>query len=138
MKINWINHIIEFVVVIIAILVAFELDSISTENAEKRIVEKHLIQINEETDFNKSNVKSAIEYGEINLKKSDSLLSLLTQTNRSELKKINRLSLELLNLGTVYTRKTAYNSLIESGDIQLIEDFELIIELSNYMSITSG
>ncbi len=83
MKINWINHLIEFIVVIIGILVAFELDSISTENAEKRILEMHLIQINEETDFNKSNVKSAIDYGEINLKNSDSLLSLLTQNKRS-------------------------------------------------------
>ncbi len=57
------------------------------------------------------------------------------------MKKINRLSLELLNLGTVYTRKTAYNSLIESGDIQLIEDFELknrIIKLYEYYKWVDG
>jgi signal peptidase I len=129
------------VVVIIGILAAFELESISNENAEKRTVEMHFQQIIDETNFNKSNVKYAIKTGELNLKKCDSLLALLSEGKSSNLKTINRLSLELLELGVVYTRKNAYNSLIESGDIKLIQDFQLkneIIKLYEYYKWVDG
>lgn len=132
-KIDWLNHSLEFFVVIIGILIAFQLNECSTKKAENKTIATHLAEIKEETEFNKVNFTYAIANAETSLKKIDSLIQLIN--TRQDLEKINNLSLDLLNLSGVYMRRNAYASLVASGDIRLIKDFEVkkrIINLYEY------
>ncbi|WOD42407.1 hypothetical protein [Hwangdonia lutea] len=131
--INWLNHGLEFLVVIIGILIAFQLNQCSTENEQNKTVDIHLKQIIDEAKFNKASLKSALTHGELNIAKFDTIFSLLNDDKGYE--KINRLSIELLNLGGVYFRKNSFQTLTESGDIRFIKEFNVkkrIVNLYEY------
>ena len=132
-SIDWWNQGLGFVVAIIGILIAFQLDKCSSENGQRKTINVHLRQIKEEAEFNKQSLESCLKHGESNMAKLDTLLSLSMEGNDFE--RMNRLSLELLNLSRVYFRKNAYQNLIESGDIKLIKQFDTkqkIINLYEY------
>ncbi len=132
-QINWINHGIEFIVVIVGILIAFQLNKCSSENQQEKTISNHLEQILEEASFNKQSLEASIEMGERNMSKLDSIFFLLNREENYD--KINKLSIELLNIGGTYFRKNAYQNLTESGDIRFIKAFDVkqdIISLYEY------
>lgn len=132
-RIDWLNHGLEFFVVIIGILLAFQLNKCSSENQKNKTITTHLEQIVQEAKINKASLESALEVGQLNMVKMDTILALL---NRGEdYDRVNRLSFELLNLGGTYFRKNAYQNLVESGDIRFIKDFttkQQVINLYEY------
>ena len=132
-NIDWLNHFMEFIVVIIGILIAFQLNQCSIERERQRLVDTHLEQIVKETQVNKEFFNQAIQSTETNLSKLDTLFRLIEQ--RDNIPKINLLALELLNLGGIYIRKNAYLSLTEAGDFKYIQSFDrkqAIINLYEY------
>lgn len=62
--IDWLNHALEFIVVVIGILLAFQLNKCSDENKNKKIIKNHLYQIYEETKINKNYLAQSIEENE--------------------------------------------------------------------------
>jgi len=133
MQIDWLNHGLEFIVVIVGILIAFQLNTCSSENRQRKTVETHLEQIRKETELNKKFLESSVKYAEANTLKLDTIFLLLDA--KKDLEKVNSLSLDLLNLGGSYIRKNAYKNLIESGDIRFIDEFKVkqrIINLYEY------
>ena len=131
--IDWLNHGLEFIVVIIGILIAFQLNKCSSENQQEKTINIHLEQIREEAEFNKKSLESALALGESNTAKMDTVFALLNRSDNYS--RINQLSIELLNLGGTYFRKNAFQNLVESGDIRFIKDFETkqrIINLYEY------
>lgn len=132
-KIDWLNHFLEFSVVIIGILLAFQLNKCSSDKTQRQLIETHLTQIKEETKINKHSILSSIKYDEENLIKLDSVINLIQKKENFDI--VNNLSLELLNLGGVYIRKNAYLNLTETGDIKFISDFsqkERVISLYEF------
>jgi len=67
-KIDWLNHGLEFTVVIIGILLAFQLNTCSERRKDNKIVKTHLDQLIEETSLNKYYMKNGIKYSEIELR----------------------------------------------------------------------
>lgn len=128
-NINWLNHFIEFIVVIIGILIAFQLSTCSEERKQAVLIQEHLVNLEAETAFNLNNLQAALEHAEATSTKLDTLLRLIPQ--EEAVATVNRLSLEILNLGGVYLKKNAYRSLTESGDIRFIHDFKLKNEIVN-------
>ncbi|WP_452222796.1 hypothetical protein [Lacinutrix chionoecetis] len=138
-KIDWLNHSLEFIVVIVGILIAFQLNKCSSEKEQRKTIETHSIEINKETYSNKKSFENAIKYDELHLMKMDTLLGLIDKKNDFE--KVNNLSIELLNLGGVYIRKNAYQNLVETGDIRFMKNFEekqKIINLYEYYKWVEG
>jgi hypothetical protein len=138
-KINWKNHVIEFVVVVLGILMAFQLNQCSSDKKQAKIIDAHLEYLQEESKFNLRNLGYSIQEAEKSLVKIDSLIGLIY--NQSDIQKINALSFQLMNPGYLYIRKNAYNSLINSGDIRFIKSFELkkdIVNMYEYYGWTSS
>lgn len=134
-RIDWLNHLLEFSVVLIGILIAFQLNKCGDESRQQALVETHLKNIMEETEYNRGNFKYSIYQAETSLKNVDSVLTLIK--NRGNPSDINRISLKLLDYGGIYIRKTAYTSLMESGDMRLFKDLEQrtsVINLYEYYS----
>ncbi len=132
-KIDWLNHGLEFIVVIIGILIAFQLNKCSTENQQAKTINMHLSQIKEETEFNKYYFKKGIKHTQSNLATLDTIFMLIAE--KRETPKIDQFSIRLLSMSGVYIRKNAYLNFIESGDIRFMKDFEQkqkIINLYEY------
>lgn len=138
-KIDWLNHFLEFIVVVIGILLAFQLNTCSEDKKESALVEEHIQNIIEETEFNKRTIVTSLSLSEDLLKDIDSILMELRSTQ--DITKINQLSFKALSINPLYLKKTAYNSLKESGDIRFIDDFNLkndIITIYEYYEWADG
>ncbi|MDC7996562.1 DUF6090 family protein [Gilvibacter sediminis] len=136
-KIDWLNHGLEFVVVIVGILLAFQLDSCREDRKNEVLLRQHLSNIIEETEFNLRMVDSALIKGQEAEKNLNQLLQLIAREQQFET--INALSMQQLAFVNVYIKRNAYQSLIQSGDVRLIDDFELkndIINLYEYYNWT--
>lgn len=59
-KIDWVNHTFEFAVVLIGILLAFQLNTCSSENKQNTTINIHLSEIKEETESNQKNLEAII------------------------------------------------------------------------------
>ncbi|PQJ79911.1 hypothetical protein [Polaribacter porphyrae] len=133
------TYLIEISVVVFGILMAFQLNECSSDNKQQKLIQSHLDYLKEETQINQINLKYALISAEKNLKKIDTIFTLLD--GKTDLKNINRLSFEILNAGYLYVRKNAYNSLINSGDIRFIGSFDRkkdIINMYEYYSWTQS
>lgn len=135
-NIDWLNHALEFFVVIIGILIAFQLNTCRDNNKEQKLIDKHISNVLEETTFNEKMFVSSIE----SLEKLGSDIQQLQDLQASEdasAKDLNSYAFKALNLPYLYLQKNAYNSLKGSNDIRFIKDFEQqsdIIELyENYI-----
>ncbi|WP_203294731.1 hypothetical protein [Luteirhabdus pelagi] len=134
-KIDWLNHFLEFIVVIIGILLAFQLNTCSEEKEQAKLIDRHITNITEETRFNKTNLEKTIAESKQLKQTVDSIMTLLDSDG--PLWNINMLSLQALRLNYAYYKQNAYNSLKQSGDIRFIDDLNLrddIITLYEYFN----
>ena len=122
-KIDWLNHSLEFFVVLIGILIAFQLNKCSNNRSQTELIENHLSQIKIECQENKERIRLSINQIEEQLNNCDSLLALIKGAkNPSE---IRNQSTKLLDLRNVDLTKNAYKVLVESGDIRYLDDYEI-------------
>ncbi|MCH2490264.1 MAG: DUF6090 family protein [Flavobacteriales bacterium] len=138
-KIDWLNHFLEFIVVIIGILIAFQLNTCSEERKEQKAVALHIQNILDESEFNRKNLEATIHYSDTLLVAMDSLLSEVN--GDKDPTTMNRLSLQILSINPLYLKKNAYNSLVTSGDVRFINDFDLkndIIQLYEFYRWAEG
>ena len=138
-RIDWLNHFLEFIVVVIGILLAFQLNTCSANRSQDKVIQTHMKQIVAETEFNETNISLAIEQSELNLKKLDTAFTLFT--TKSNYPKLTQICLDLLNLGGFYIKKNAYTSLVESGDIRFMRDLKTkdnVIQLYEYYKWTES
>jgi hypothetical protein len=133
-KIDWLNHFLEFIVVVIGILLAFQLNTCRGEKQENKLVEGHVENLIEETLFNKSQIKTSLEASENLLEKLDTLIKMTGDQDFNTFT-AHVISMELMSLDYMYLKRNAYNSLVETGDIRFMEDAQLqkeIVSLYEY------
>lgn len=138
-KIDWLNHFLEFIVVVIGILLAFQLNTCSERKKEDAIVESHISKIIEETRFNKGRVKGVQKNSETMLTMLDTLFIAINDEER--LKKEHFLTFKLMSLDYLYIKKNAYNTLVTTGDIRHIDNLDLqndVVSLYEYYNWAEG
>lgn len=132
-KIDWLNHSLEFLVVVIGILLAFQLENCSNSRQQQATLENHFQEIRQETEENLYQLELAQDYCRSHMETIDSLLYLVQAGG--PVTAINSLCFKILDIRGAYLKQNAYSSLVESGDIRFIEDFEIkkaIIDLYEY------
>ncbi len=138
-KIDWLNHFLEFIVVIIGILIAFQLNTCAVEKKQSKLIESHFTNILEETEFNRRNITSSISATNRLIGQIDSISTLIKEGQN--LQQINGLAFQILSINITYFKTNAYSSLIETGDIRFINDFNTkndIIQLYEYYNWAKG
>lgn len=139
-KIDWLNHFLEFIVVVIGILLAFQLNTCRETKQEDFLVDSHVANVIEETHFNKNQIASSLATSEKLLKKLDTLIK-ITGFETLDRSKAHVLAMELMSLDYLYLKKNAYNSLVETGDIRFMDNSQLqkdIISLYEYYAWLEG
>jgi len=138
-KIDWLNHFLEFIVVVIGILLAFQLNTCSEKKKEDAIVDSHISKIIEETNFNMGRIKGIQKNSESMLAMLDTLFVAIKDKER--LKSEHFLTFRLMSLDYLYIKKNAYNTLVATGDIRHIDNLELqndVVSLYEYYSWAEG
>jgi len=119
-KIDWLNHFLEFIVVVIGILLAFQLNTCSQAKKEGELVDRHIESIIDETVYNQNNVKRSLKSSNAMLALVDTLAVVVNDKQR--LKDEYWLSFKLLAADYLYIKKNAYNTLMATGDVRFIEN----------------
>ena len=127
MKFDWQNHLVNFVLIVFSILLAFQLERCSGDRREQRLVNAHLKEIVEETRFNLDSHRETIEGQRRQLGHLDSLLILIRQSEDPA--RINPAVMQAMNMSLPFTKTTAYNTFIQTGDIRYLQDFNVKSEL---------
>ena len=122
-KIDWLNHSLEFFVVLIGILIAFQLNKCSDNRSKSKLIENHLSQIEIECNENRERIGLSINQINKQINNCDSLLLLIKLANNPE--KIRNQSSKLLDLRNVTLTRTAYKVLVESGDIRYLNNYKV-------------
>lgn len=139
-KIDWLNHFLEFIVVVIGILLAFQLNSCSQDRQQQEHVTQHITKIVEESQFNHQLLQQAVENSEGLLALLDETLGLLAD-DEPNVAALSGNALRLLALDYIYIKTKAYHTLTETGDIRLIKDSQLqnnIVALYEYYNWITG
>ena len=121
-RIDWPNHLVSFILIVASILMAFQLERCSTDHREDRLVNRHLQEIEEETQFNIQQIKLAKEQLEAYGQRLDTLLYLITSTD--DTRRINQQLFASFNLPILYIKQNAYQSFTATGDIRYMDDFD--------------
>lgn len=138
-KIDWLNHFLEFIVVVIGILLAFQLNTCSENKKEATLIQQHITNIVEESEFNDSRMERSIEATQKSLETINSLFKLADDDKNTAA--ISEKVYELLRFEASYFKTTAFSSLKESGDIRFMQNFQLrddIITLYEYYNWATG
>lgn len=121
-RIDWGNHFISFVLVIASILLAFQLERCGTDRREDRLVQRHLAEIEQETEFNLRLVDQNLASLRDLSTRLDTVLQLIYTTDDAA--RINRELMGALNLPVLYLKQTGYRNFTTSSDIRFLDDFE--------------
>lgn len=138
-KVAWLNHILEFTVVLIGILIAFQLNRCSEIRKNEDLVSEHLEYIIEETRFNRNMLANTISESEALQQQLDTLVKLVKEEENTA--KMNILSLQVMNLNNSYIKKVAYQTFVQSGDIRFVTNFDEkndVIGLYEYYKYAEG
>jgi len=123
-KIDWRSKIVDLLIVIIGITIAFKLnnwnDSIKTEREAKGYIENFY---NENIE-NQKNLLLAIEFSESNKNDIDTLKAILLAKNYSH-KNISSLMASMVAMANYSPSTTTMQNISASGEFDLIKDIEL-------------
>lgn len=131
-KIDWLNHSLEFVVVLIGILIAFQLNKCSENKTKTNLISNHIEYIKVECKENIKNLNEAISHVNVQISHCDSLLNHLM--NSKEILSIRNYSTKLLDMQNAVLNTSAYDVLLQSGDIRFLEDYDLKKEVISIYS----
>ncbi len=138
-RVDWLNHALEFFVVIIGILIAFQLNNYSENRKREATLANHREFLLEETKDN----QASLAYAEKTVGRSLKILDSLNNAINSgeEVEQIKTLALKLVDdSGYFYIRRNAYKTLTESGDIRFLgfKEKKDIVSLYGYYDWTEA
>lgn len=123
-KINWKSKIIDLLIVIVGISVAFKLNTWNENNKANREISEYLLNFQEESTQNKATLSSALEYS-VSIKKNlDSLKILLIEKNYNH-KNIKKYTSSLMGISNFIPLTTTMDNITASGQFGLIKNTEL-------------
>ncbi len=130
LNIDWKSKIIDLLIVIVGISIAFKLntwnESIKTDLEAKNYIESFY----EENKTNQANLASALKYSQSNIKKIDTLKQILQSKNYAD-KKIRNLTLRMLSQSSFTPSITTMENVTASGEFKFIKDIELRRKIIN-------
>ena len=131
---GWLRYLLDLLVVVVGIVIAFQLDSRHQAHTDAALLASHYEGLADEISYNRGALQQAEAMASRNRDLADTIMYLV-RSGSTDVDAFNRFTYQLLNLGGVYIKRNAYQTLVTSGDIRLIKDFERkdhIIRLYEY------
>lgn len=127
---TWKNYIIELLIVIIGISIAFYLNNLAEIKKENRLEAKYIADIRADLVKDSSNLSFSIKFSDQKIQRLERLLGLLMSDGQRIYKDSLMSQVGIIgNYVFFHTESFTLNSLLQSGDIKLIESETLKKEL---------
>jgi len=123
-NIEWRSKIVDLLIVIIGITLAFRLNSWSESKKQDDLLQDYLTSFALENQSNIESLVSVIDYAQLQLGKSDTLQKIMRKEAYHD-HRLQRLSPSLLNMVTYGPSVITMENIKESGDFELIKDYKL-------------
>ncbi|MCR9182836.1 MAG: hypothetical protein NXH73_07915 [Flavobacteriaceae bacterium] len=129
-KINWPEKVIDFLIVIFGITIAFQLNNWN-EIRKSELKERNYIQsFYEENIDNETNLNNALSFSLSNKKNIDTLIHIIQSKNYSD-RRIQTLLQSMLQISNFTPITTTMENITSSGEFELIKDIDLRKEIIN-------
>ncbi len=122
--IEWKSKIIDLLIVIIGITLAFRLNSWSESKKQDDLLQNYLTSFALENQSNIKSLVSVIDYAQLQSGKVDTLQKIMRKGSYLD-SRLQRLSPSLLNMVTYGPSVITMENIKESGDFELIKDYKL-------------
>lgn len=123
-KIDWTSKLVDLLIVIVGISIAFRLNTWNESNKAKNQIQEYIISFQEESTSNKATLSAALEYS-LTIKKDLDSLKILLLARKYNHENINNYSTRLMGLSNFIPVTTTMDNITASGDFGLIKDAEL-------------
>ncbi|MFY0592156.1 DUF6090 family protein [Roseivirga sp.] len=133
-KISWKLHFIELIVVIIGISIAFTLEGWSDSKKERRLEKNYLNSIKSDLEKDKADLKVIYDSTSTVLRYVGEVFYFVGSQAPVESYKFHHATSGYLATH-FYPKNGTYTSMVNSGDLNLIQDFELRAELSGLYNV---
>ena len=123
LKIDWNSKLIDLLIVIIGITIAFQLNNLNESNKSKAKEKDYLKSFYEDNKDNESNLSLALEFTLKTKDDLDSLKQILLSKNYQD-DRITNLTASMMALSDFKPSLITMENITASGDFELISDFE--------------
>lgn len=123
-NIDWQSKIIDLLIVIVGITIAFKLNTWNESRKTDSKSQNYLENFQEENNANLANLVSALEFSELIEEDIDSLQQILLSKNYTD-KRIETLSSSMMGLASFNPSTTTMENIMASGEFELIKNIEL-------------
>lgn len=130
-KINWANHFVELVVVIIGITIAFMLENWRQENANHDLEQKYLNSLKSDLMSDNKLLDSTVSSVEKQISKLRDFITEIKTGTVVKQKAENIIPQVLISYGFA-PKLATYQSITNSGNLNIITDYKLIESLASY------
>lgn len=117
------RHLLDLLVVIVGILVAFQLDTWNQDRGHRKLLTAHYEGLSAEMVANRAQLEQATRGVERQRALVDSILSMVGAQSE-DVAAFNNYTFRLLRIDFPYIKRNAYQTLVTSGDVRLIKDYE--------------
>lgn len=129
-KHNWVNHVFNFIAVILGVYLAFLINEKATINKEKK---ESAILMNSLLNDLSDDIKTYEEYQiPENTQQQEKIGKLLDLLVKDDLKKVEKEITSVLQIENFTPTTSTYNSMKFANNLRLIDDLALQKKLSNY------
>jgi len=138
LNIDWKSKLVDLLIVIIGITIAFKLNTWNESIKTKAEAKDYIESFYEENITNKTNLSSALEFSESTKKDIDTLKQILLSKNYGD-QRIKILTASMMALANYSPSITTMENITASGEFKLIKDIELrkqIIKTYNSYNVT--
>jgi len=132
-KINWQYTLGEILIVIIGISIAFSMNKCAENSKNKTQRNQYLTSIKNDVMADKAVLEENVIGLESKIKIADEILPKLNTAAPDKMKVVGKI-FEIVNLIDFTPKDNTYQTLINSGDLKLIDDFELKTAMEKHYS----
>jgi len=133
-KFNWRLHFIELLVVIIGISIAFTLEGWSADRKQQKLQTSYLNSLKTDLEKDKEDLQLIIDSTNVIIKNVGEMFGFIYQNKPAEVYRRHHITSAYLP-SYFYPQNGTYVSLNNSGDISVVESFELKAALSDLYNV---
>ena len=132
-KVNWNYTIGEILIVIIGITIAFSLNKCSEDSKNKQLKTQYLTNLKMDIESDKTQLLTNLKELEVKIEDAVAILPYLNTDSINKIKVVGKI-FNIINLSHFSPKDITYQTLINSGDLKLIDDFNLKASIEKHYS----
>ncbi|MDO1501382.1 DUF6090 family protein [Winogradskyella maritima] len=130
---SWKYTLREIIIVIIGITIAFSMNKCAESRSNTKLKEQYLTNLKSDIEADRLQLENNIEAIDKKIKVCEQIIPVLNTNSQQGMSLLTNV-FEIVEYENFNSKKTTYLTLVNSGDLKLIEDFELKTAIQQHYS----